>query len=313
MFEDGDIKPIVISAIIIANIVMNSLVIALMLKYPELREDPVALFMFSLSVSGLAAGCTSTPISAAVCSRATPTVRHMTTYLPGVQLFFVAWFGFASLHSLCWMTVSKMVAVLKPLRYEQILSRKRCYGVIVFYWICGAAVAATKLNQGAYWNSVSCTGVLPKTEGISVLPLLVNFVMLVIPSFVLVYATARIVIVVVRTHRAISSQVHVINGAEPSSGLVTLKAIRAAKNVLIICFVSLLLTVPVLVVASLFRIRGTEDLRLIDVGFAVMWLFNCNSFMNSLLYLVLFRAVRNKTKRMLTVTYQYLRCDWRGI
>ena len=312
MFEDGDIKPIVISAIIIANIVINSLVIALMLKYPELREDRVALFMFSLSVSGLAAGCTSMPISAAVCSRATPTVRHMTTYLPGVQLFFVVWFGFTSLNSLCWMTVSKMVAVLKPLRYEQILSRKRCFGIIVFYWICSAVLAATKLNQGAYWNSVSCTGALPKTDKISVLVVLVNFVLF-IPSVVLVYATARIVIVVVRTHRAISSQVHIINGAGPTSGFVTLKAIRAAKNILIICFVTLLLTLPIIVIAALFRLGRNQDQKSAYSAFFLMWLFNCNSFMNSLLYLVLFRAVRNKTKRMLTVTYQYLRCDWRGI
>ena len=312
MYEEGDIKPIIISAVIIANIVMNSLVIALMLKYPELREDPVALFMFSLSVSGLAAGCTSMPISAAVCSRATPTVRHMTTYLPEVQLFFFVWFGLTSLNSLCCMTVSKLVAVLKPLRYEQILSRTRCFGVIIFYWICSAAVAATKLNQGAYWKSVTCTGVLPETDEISVLVVLVNLVLF-IPSVVLVYATARIVIVVVRTHRAISSQVHIINGAEPSSGLVTLKAIRAAKNVLIICFVTLLLTLPIIVVGALFRLHGNQDQQLFYWGFGVMWLFNCNSFMNSLLYLVVFRAVRNKTKRMLTVTYKYLRCDWRDI
>lgn len=309
MDEDSDIKPIIISAVIIMNIIMNTLVIAVMLKYPELREDSTALFMFSLSVSDLAAGCTSMPISAAVCSRATPTVRHMTKYLPEVQMFCVGWFAFNSLYSLCWMTVSKMIAVLKPMHYEQLLSHKRCVGIIVFNWICGAAVSAIKFNQGAYWNMSSCTFVLPKTSATSTLAFLVSFVVIVIPGVVLVYATVRIVIVVVRVHRAISSQVHAIDGADGSAVFVTMKAIRAAKNILIICLMMVLLTLPVVVVVWLFRVAKHQNQLLTVFGFIAVWLFNCNSFMNSFLYIVLFRTVRNKTKHMLMAMHQYIRCD----
>ena len=194
MDKDSDIKPIIISAVIIANIIMNTLTIAVMLKYPVLREDCSALFMFSLTLSDLAMGCISMPISAAVCSRATPTVRHMTTYLPEVQLLCIGWFTVNSLYSLCWMTVSKMVALLKPLHYEQILSRKRCYGIIAFNWLFGVAVAATKLNNGALWNMHSCTLALPaRGDAVSVLAIIVNGVSIVVPSIVLIYATVRIV------------------------------------------------------------------------------------------------------------------------
>ena len=303
--DEGIIKPTIISAVIIMNIIVNTLVIAVIAKFPDLREDRTTLFMFSLSVSDIAAGCISMPISAAVCSSATPTVRHMTRYLPEVQLFFMGCFAFNSLHSLCWMTVCKMVALLKPLRYEQLLTFKRCYGIVVFNWVFGAAVAAAKFNMGASWNMLSCTYALPESSAISVLSILVNGVTVFIPGVVLVYATVRIVVVVVRTHRAISAQVHDIEGGAGNAALVTLKAIRSAKNVLIICFVSVLLMLPVLTAASLYRL--TTDRRLAATfGFIAMWLFNCNSFMNSFLYLVLFRTVRNKTKRLLTAVYQCL-------
>ena len=261
--------------------------------------------MFSLSVSDLASGCISMPISAAVYSNAIPTVRHMTRYLPEVQLFFMGCFAFNSLHSLCWITVCKMVDLLNPLRYEQLLTSKRCYGIVVFNWVFVAALAATKFNMGASWKMKSCTYALTESSAISVLSILVNGVTIFIPGVVLVYATVRIVVVVVRTHRAISAQVHDIEGGAGNAALVTLKAIRSAKNVLIICFVSVLLMVPILGAASWHRLLSDRRLEA-EFAFSAMWLFNCTSFMNSFLYLMLFGTVRNKTKCMLTTVYQCL-------
>jgi len=309
MDKDSDIKPIIISAVIIANIIMNTLTIAVMLKYPVLREDCSALFMFSLTLSDLAMGCISMPISAAICSRATPTVRHMTTYLPEVQLLCIGWFTVNSLYSLCWMTVSKMVALLKPLHYEQILSRKRCYGIIAFNWLFGVAVAATKLNNGALWNMHSCTLALPaRGDAVSVLAIIVNGVSIVVPSIVLIYATVRIVRVVIHTHRAIASQVNAVAapGTETGAGLVTLKALHSARNVIIICLMMLLLTLPILVVTSM--VHFVRELPLMaPVLFIATWLLHCNTFVNSLLYLVLFRSVRTKTNRLFTAMYRYVR------
>ena len=49
-------------------------------------------------------------------------------------------------NSQAWVALSKMVSVSKPLRYEQMLSRNRRYGIIVSAWIFGAAVAASRLS-----------------------------------------------------------------------------------------------------------------------------------------------------------------------
>ena len=100
------VKSTVISVIIILNIITNSLVIAVIARYPQLREDRTTLFMFSLSVSDLAAGCTFMPISAALCSRATPEVAEMVGLLPKTHAYMMWWFAFNSMHSLCWLTIS---------------------------------------------------------------------------------------------------------------------------------------------------------------------------------------------------------------
>ena len=124
--EFHDFKPVIISAVIIMNITLNSIVIAVITKYPQLREDRTTLFMFSLTIWDFAAGCTCMPISAALCSELTPHTRNMLRHLPKVQAVGMTWFAFISLHSLCWMTLFKMAAILKPFRCEQLLTRHHC-------------------------------------------------------------------------------------------------------------------------------------------------------------------------------------------
>ena len=51
--ELSDIKAAAICVIIVLNVILNSLVIAVIARYPQLREDRTTLFMFSLSVADL--------------------------------------------------------------------------------------------------------------------------------------------------------------------------------------------------------------------------------------------------------------------
>ena len=109
-----DIRTVALSLLIITNITLNVLLIVVFARYPQLREDRTAVFMFSMALSDLANGFTTMPISATLCSRVTPNVRSMTDYLPQIHAAFSAWFNVNSMHSLCWMTVYKMVAITKP-------------------------------------------------------------------------------------------------------------------------------------------------------------------------------------------------------
>ena len=305
----GDIvKPIVVSVVTVSNIVANSLVIAVHAVNPEMSEDHSALFMLTLCLSDLGAGCLWMPIAAAVCSGATPNVRHMNNVLPDVQMFFMWCFSFNSLHSLCWFTVSKMITLLDPLHPDSLLTRNRCHAIIVFNWIVGAAIASTKFGSGATFTTVSCTYFLEKNARISVLFLGGYAIAIIIPGVVLVYATARIFIIVVRAQRDIFMQVNALDGAGTagSAGLVTLHAINSAKVVLIICLVSVLLALPMLATAVLRH--ATEFNRLQQtIGFASVWIFSSNTFMNSFLYIVLYRSVRKKTKIMIMKMYRFMR------
>ena len=152
-FVYDDYKPAVISVVIILNVVMNCLVIVVIIRSPALRQDRTTLFVCSLCVSDLASGCTAMPISAALCSSATPTVRLSTRYLPEIQMFCYWWFGFNSMYSLSWVALSKMFTIWKPLRYEKLLTRRRCHGIKVFNWVIDSSVPR--------WQRPSSRSMLP--------------------------------------------------------------------------------------------------------------------------------------------------------
>lgn len=84
MVEYDNVKPAIILAEIILNLILNTLVIAVIARYPELREDRNTLFIVSLSAADLANGCTAMPLVAAICSSAIPSILNEHKYLPKV-------------------------------------------------------------------------------------------------------------------------------------------------------------------------------------------------------------------------------------
>ena len=190
-FISTDVKTIYISVDIVMNIVTNCLVIVLISRYAELRKDLSALFMLSLSVSDLGIGCIVMPISAAVCSNVTPNVKYMLGILPGVHMFCIWWFSFNSFHSLCWLTMCKMIAVTRPFQFEQIVTLNRCRFVIVFNWVLCAALAATKLTRRADFSERMCVYRFLPGSGVSPLSLVTYAVGTVIPLSGLVYSTTN--------------------------------------------------------------------------------------------------------------------------
>ena len=156
---------------IVLHITMNYLLIAVLVKYAELREDRTVLFKISLSLADavdLRSGLTVLPIGAVFCSRVISRVQHLTQYLPKINMVCLSIFGFASMQSQAWVAFSKMVSVSKQLRYE--LSRNRCHGIIVSTWIFDAAVAASRLLLSPSWNTDVCWFTLRFCVGVSVVP-----------------------------------------------------------------------------------------------------------------------------------------------
>ena len=299
-----DFKPVVISVVIILNITLNVLVIAVIVKYPQLREDRTTLFMFSLTLSDLANGCTSMPISAAVCSSATPNVRNTSRYLPKIQAVLLTWFVVNSLQSLCWMTVCKMVAITKPFRYEQLLSQRRCYFIIGVIWVTGAATGALFTTFPVTWNLEDCFCLVDQSGNSTISIGLIFFVFVVTilcPVIAMLYSTTRIFFVILRTHRQITAQVNSIggeNGNLATTPSLTLKSIRSGRNVLILCLALVILTIPfaVYAVMAMFELDYMLPSK---YKFVVSWIFFCNSSANSLIYVTCFQSFREKTAHMI--------------
>ena len=308
--EVSQLKTGFISAVIVLNTILNVLVIAVIAKHPQLREDRTTLFMLSLTVSDLANGCTVMPISAAVCSGATPNTRNLTRYLPRILLFCSMWFSLNSLHSLCWVTVYKLIAITKPLRCEQILSRNRCYYIICCTWLIGVMFASAVFKLDMTWDLDTCIYSFQTTSDITaVLGVGLAFVF-VLPVVITVYATARIFGVIVRTHLQITSQVNSLVGgrdANENISSVTLKSLRSGRNVLLMCLSYVILTIPLFVHVVANVIGGKYRLPS-PFQFIAIWVLTCNSSVNSIIYLVLFRSVRGKTVAMLATLFQAAKC-----
>ena len=297
-----EIKASVISVVIILNITLNVLAIAVIVRYPQLREDRTTLFIFSMTLSDLANGCTAMPISAALCSGMTPNVRNMVHYFPKIHAVFSIWFTVNSMHSLCWLTVCKMVAITKPLRYEQILTRNRCYFIICGIWLTGALMAAVLTPFVENWNFDVCLYRVTTHKGnIGLLVLFLVIIAFVCPLVAIVYCTTRIFLVILRTHRQITAQVNSIGGENGSQATVpslTFKAIRSGRNVLIVCLAFIVLTIPFCVIAALSGFGLTKHWSQM-YKFTASWIVLSNSFINSFIYIVLFRSVRGKIAEML--------------
>ena len=241
--------------------------------------------MFSLCLSDLVLGCTALPISAAFCSSASTTLRVTARHVPKIQMFFFWWFAFNSLHSLSWVALSKMVAILKPLRYEQLLNRNRCYGIIFFNWVVGSALAATTFTIVPAWDNCICAYRYPNDNRHASILILFTYVLTDgIRGYALIFATFRMSIVVVRTKRDIAGQMQMVAAGTDrdayNTGWATVQAIRSAKNILIICFVSMTLGVPLLTFGMLhYAVHALVISKLLDVSAILR--YHSNSFIPS--------------------------------
>ena len=298
----SEIKLLTIGVWTICDVTLNTLVIAVIVRYPQLREDRTNLFMLSVMVSDLIFGLTFMPISAIVCSN-TPTQRPTTfVHLPTVHLVFFRLCGFVSLNSLCWVTVCKTVAITRPFLYEQYLGTIRCYVIITTIWFVGVLVAGAAVPFTSEWITTSC---VPKLVARSPLEQLTRHVFIIgvtAPVIVIAYGTARILCVILRTHRQIAAQMQSIGGVHSQSGHAvspTVRSIRSGRIVLIICTCVVLLMMPAItydIILSLWGNGGVSHW----VDFIVIWCSASNAFVNSLLFICLCGSVRRKTAQMLT-------------
>ena len=150
------------------------------------------------------------------------------------------------------------------------------------------------------WSSDLCISRPSQGTDLSEITRMVYTAFVFVPLIAITYATVKIVHVIFRTHLDMTSQVHSIGGnavATATDFSLTMMSIRSGRNVLIVCAVTVILTIPVIVYGVGLSIYGGTGLWP-SFGFIATWIASCNTFVNSLLYLFLFRSVRTKAASM---------------
>ena len=298
--DTDNVKPMIITAVIVLNVILNSIVIAVIARYPQLREDRTTLFMFSLILSDLANACTAMPIGAVLCSSAMPEKLKGNIFLPKMNALCSVWFTVTSMHSVCGVTICKMVAITNPLRCEQVITRNRCYITICGIWFIGALMGAIMAYYAVSWDGTACMYTATNLKINIAFVFVILAVTILCPFVGQIYSTARIVSAILRTHRQIAAQVLSLGSERNSVASVpslTLKTVRSGRNVLIICLAFVVLTIPLIIYAAM-ALMGMRYLFPLWFNFFVIWTFTSNTFVNSLIYIFVFRSVRNKTAKM---------------
>ena len=303
MAEYVYMKPAIIGVMVALNLLSNSLVIGVLLRYPLLREDRNALFILSMSFSDTGTALFDMIPSGALCSKASPFLLRNYPYLPTVIGVAMFWFSYVSMSSICLVIVSKNIAVVMPFRSEQLLSRTRCHVINGLTWLVGFCFAASLFFEDVTWSDGTCAYNFPINSTVTLYYQAVSLFTLFAPRLLLICGTVRITIVVMRTHRQIAAQAHSV-ADEVAAPNVTLtgKTLRSSINIIVICVVSIILTTPI-VIYSLYVIHfNNTDFQPSSsslYGFAVICMFKLNTVANSVLYLIIFRSVRKKTAAML--------------
>ena len=157
MAEYTYIKQAIIVTMTVLNLLSNSLVIGVLLRYPLLREDRTALFILSMSFSDLGSGLFNILLSAVLCSSAAPFLLRGFPYMPTIIGFTMWWFSFVSMYSPCWLILSKNVAIAMPFRSDQLLSRKRCHVINGLTWLVGLCLSAVSFSDDLTWGEGVCS------------------------------------------------------------------------------------------------------------------------------------------------------------
>ena len=297
-------KPAILGTMTVMNLLSNSLVIAVLMRYPQLREDRNALFILSMSFSDVGSALFNMMPSGALCSSAAPFLLRNYPYLPTVIGVATFWCSYVSMFSLCWLIVSKNIAVVMPFRSEQLLSRTRCNVVNGLTWLVGFSFSAALFFEDVTWGEGACAYNFPINSTVTLYYQVVGLFTLVVPRVLLICGTVRIIIVVMRTHRQIAAQAHSVADEVTASTscpvTLTAKTLRSSINIIVICVVSIILTTPIVIFIIYFTISSKPYYETaVSYGFAVIWMFQLNTVANSVLYLIIFRSVRNKTVAML--------------
>lgn len=157
----------------LASLVGNMLLVVAMFRFPELREVPSNLLMFSLAVSGLLIGCIVQPIySVRLLSSLTGGCLLPENFLLENFVFYCSYvFLYSSTVSICIITIERYICIAHSLHYLHVVTESRMMKVIAAEWVVSMFLASLR-----FIPSFPAVGMKAITSTLAVVALLLVFV-----------------------------------------------------------------------------------------------------------------------------------------
>jgi hypothetical protein len=263
----------------------------------RLRENNITPFVISMSVADVGIGLFVVSISVAFALgplMPEPGVNCTACFvLQSIQAFCVNFFSATSLYSMAAMCSVKYVAIVKPFHYLAWFTTRRCYVIVCLLWTaCLAFTLPAPLTASSIY--ITCVFMTYSLIGRTYYFVLQGLVYM--PSFGLIIAIqVRIFAVIFRQTQRIAAETRGLQGLSVPYAVVA-KSLRSARNLLVVSSAFFVTYVP----SIMAGIAAVANMIVMDsrIAYALLWMYLCNSFLNSLLYIMLHQSIRSVTLKI---------------
>ncbi|XP_029936897.1 trace amine-associated receptor 13c-like [Myripristis murdjan] len=290
---------ILLSSISVLTVALNLLVIISISHYRQLHTT-TNLLLLSLAVSDLLVGLLMMPVEIVLTGACWLLGDLLCTLYYVVEFIITS----ASIGNMVLISVDRYVAICDPLCYPTKVTPRRVKICVCLCWMCSVFYSSLLLNDqlmkpGRY-NVCYGECVIVLSYIVGSVDLLFGFLL---PITVLIVLYMRVFVVAVSQARAMRS--HVVSVTLQPSGTGTAKKseMKAARTLGVVIAVFLICLFPYYC-ASL---AGHDTLITASSLAFYIWLFNCNSCLNPVIYAFFYPWFRKTIKHI--VTLQILQPD----
>ncbi|EDO33200.1 predicted protein [Nematostella vectensis] len=305
-------KTLIFAVTICATLVGNGFIYAAMIRFRPLRT-PTNLVLWSLATTDL--------------GMVVIMVVHAVTDLSGEWIFGLVWchvfatlgllLSFISILHLCFLSVDRFMAIQRPLRYRQLVTRKRVCALLAILWIFPSVMANLPWSDYQFRSEVY--GCQAPTHTTDKKALFKPFIFILITTFVvfpfgiMLFLHARVFRVALTHARSLSAVERSIRRNEKSDRESTSstrkkdqeihslrREIKSAKTFALVIGVFLCCYIPFFTAGTYRKFAGPSAVSDV-VMFITTWVAFANSCSNPLVYSLRYTPLKKAFKKLCNV------------
>ena len=292
---------ILITLFAISAASVNSLVIFIIVRHRNLREDVTARLMVSSAASDL--GC-SLILIGMIAAIAWLNLDALPLWLAALQAVSIKMFGQSSSLHLCFIAIAKCIVICRPFTHREILSDLKFGLGLALLWAASILYGLTTIENGTFsfvWRLVDFNFdpetylILSRSSSDQSIRYFIQFLLTllsIVVSYGIIFKT------ILKHRRQISALSQPQDNTENSTANMArefLRSARGARNMFIITFVYLIAFAPAIISIG---IKAS-----VKTGQQCMWIILLHTMTSSLLYMILHKEVREAVKKEFRMVY----------